>query len=241
MCSTWLLFSMKTFCVTPKYHCNISKTTTVQIPIFIICHMSYPPQPNSDLPPRYSQVVGRHSARYAFNDWQIFGVAHTPQHQYTVFQPYFPQPAPFPQAYGQIYPNIQYQAPYLPNTNSYQPPISNIHSYPPLVQYHQRPQDIIYPPQQGHHQSPGPVRFSAILDGQYGFQEPFDVPPPPEGFVLIPGTNIAVSKEWMTDDDEENDNRRQHFRNRLRGFKGKKRDILRKMALSCLYKLRDAL
>lgn len=202
--------------------------------------MSNPP-PYTDQPPRYSQVVGQNPARYPFNGRRIFGVAHALQRQYTVPQQYFPEHAPFTQGYVPIYPNIRYQPRCLPNSNPYHPPISDVHPYLPPVQYYQPLREMSYHPQQVFHQPPGPAHFPTISVEQYGSQEPLDVPPPPEGYVLIQGTNIAVPKEWMRDDSEEGDKITQYSRTMLRKLKGKKRSILRKTILYCLYKLRDRL
>ncbi|KUJ22511.1 uncharacterized protein LY89DRAFT_664326 [Mollisia scopiformis] len=154
--------------------------------------MSAPPS-YSEPPPRYSQVVDPNPARYAVNNRQAFQVAPLPsrqQHPVVQALPFHQayNPQPYMQPYMQPYPNVQYQQPYVPYVphNYFYPPFgSTVQPYPTPTPFYQ-PQSTMY------QASPQIASTEA-----HEYQQQSYVPPPPSGYVAIPGTNFAVPEEWI--------------------------------------------
>lgn len=166
------------------------------------------PPPYSQLPPRYSQVVDQNPSRYAVSNgrvWQVVQPATNPSQQpgaNFVVQPqpmpanqatFLRQPAPCPHACTQL---VQYQQPCIPSpylyNYSYPPSINSVQAYPVPPPFFQQPQPL--PPLQPiFYQGPPPV-LPVVSIGPVEFE----ITPPPPGYVLIPGTNYAVPKEWIS-------------------------------------------
>ncbi|CZR50822.1 uncharacterized protein PAC_00696 [Phialocephala subalpina] len=194
-----------------------------------------PPPPYSAPPPRYSQVVDPNPQRYAVSNGQVWPVPQQPVYPAPQTQPmpapqsrYFPQPVPVavPQTYLL---SPQYQQPYTqspyPCNYPYPQPTSSPHAnqFPgPFYQQRQplpqplslpQPQQIIYQPT-----PQAPLQIGPAVP------DDFEAPPPPPGYVTIPGTNYAVPEEWMSEE-----------------FKGEKKYCLKEVFLPVLYWLRALL
>ncbi|KAF8866454.1 hypothetical protein BDZ45DRAFT_795506 [Acephala macrosclerotiorum] len=159
------------------------------------------PPPYSMPPPCYSQAADHNPQRHLVNNNQVWQVAQ-PSPQPTaspvvqaqpipVSQPTFSQqPVPYPQAYSQL---IQYQQPFMPTPYPYKYPYPLV---PGNMQPYQTPVSFYRQPQVPYQQRP--VFYPATPQAVPAIPLELAVPPPPEGYVLIPGTNYAVPGEWMS-------------------------------------------